>query len=389
MPEFLVTNLGFAPDIEDDQVWGFVRMKIRRDYPWILGEKRSICFSGVGPGWRGWRARGTVTSHAGFRSTRSSILNAVLAWLTHFKDVLSLGGDELLMVLVPTPGSGLGAALAKGIPGTQLRLIVRIQGHSASKARNVRRSEWRFKVLESIERFVIRRADLVVPMGPFTRHLGISQGSSPDKAITLPFPIRWADRVEVVEPPESPNVLFVGRLEKEKGVSFLIKAMALVTEKLPGARLLIAGDGGYRSALAKIAKSERVQNEVSFLGWLEDEQLRLAYKKSRLLVLPSIWEEGLGMVLLEAGLMGRPVIASDIGGIKDVVRHGENGLLVPPGDIVSLTTAILVLLKDKELAERMGLAGARIANEYLRGRDEAVDRVRKAILELANDGDQS
>ncbi|MCH8877288.1 MAG: glycosyltransferase family 4 protein [Chloroflexi bacterium] len=312
-----------------------------------------------------------------------------MAWLTHFKDVLSLGGDELLMVLVPTPGSGLGAALAKGIPGTQLRLIVRIQGHSASKARNVRRSEWRFKVLESIERFVIRRADLVVPMGPFTRHLGISQGSSPDKAITLPFPIRWADRVEVVEPPESPNVLFVGRLEKEKGVSFLIKAMALVTEKLPGARLLIAGDGGYRSALAKIAKSERVQNEVSFLGWLEDEQLRLAYKKSRLLVLPSIWEEGLGMVLLEAGLMGRPVIASDIGGIKDVVRHGENGLLVPPGDIVSLTTAILVLLKDKELAERMGLAGARIANEYLRGRDEAVDRVRKAILELANDGDQS
>jgi len=347
VPEFLVTNMGFAPDIDDDQVWAFVRKKIRRDFPWILEEEQRICFSGVGPGWRGWRARSKVTSHAGFRSTRSSILNALLAWVTHFKDVLRLAGDESLMVLVPSPGSGLGAALAKGIPGTQLRLIVRIQGHSASKARNVRRSEWRFKVLESIERFVMRRADLVIPMGTFTRDLGISQGSSPDKAITLPFPILWADRAEITDQPESPNVLFVGRLEKEKGVHFLIQAMAMVREKLPDARLLIAGEGGYRSALTEIVKSGGVQDNVSFLGWLEEEQLRLAYKKSRLLVLPSIWEEGIGMVLLEAGLMGRPVIASDIGGIKDVVRHGENGLLVPPGDIISLTTAILELFQSE------------------------------------------
>jgi len=195
--------------------------------------------------------------------------------------------------------------------------------------------------------------------------------------------IRWADRAEITEPPESPNVLFVGRLEKEKGVHFLIQAMAMVREKLADARLLIAGEGGYRSALIEIVKSGGVHDIVSFLGWLEEEQLRLAYKKSRLLVLPSIWEEGQGMVLLEAGLMGRPVIASDIGGIKDVVRHGENGLLVPPGDIVSLTSAILELLKDKERGERMGLAGARIANEYLLGRNEALGRVRKAILELA------
>ena len=149
----------------------------------------------------------------------------------------------------------------------------------------------------------MRRADLVIPMGTFTRDLGISQGSSPDKAITLPFPILWADRAEITDQPESPNVLFVGRLEKEKGVHFLIQAMAMVREKLPDARLLIAGEGGYRSALTEIVKSGGVQDNVSFLGWLEEEQLRLAYKKSRLLVLPSIWEEGIGMVLLEAGLM--------------------------------------------------------------------------------------
>ena len=83
------------------------------------------------------------------------------------------------------------------------------------------------------------------------------------------------------------------------------------------------------------------------------------------------------------------MIASDIGGIKDVVRHGENGLLVPPGDIISLTTAILELLKNKERGERMGLAGARIASEYLLGRNEALGRVRKAILELATDGERS
>ena len=104
-----------------------------------------------------------------------------------------------------------------------------------------------------------------------------------------------------------------------------------------------------------------------------------------MLVLPSIVEEGLGMVLVEAGLMGRPVVASDIGGIRDIVRHGENGFLVPPGDPKALANAIVSVLKDRDLARRMGIAGRRIAQEYLAGREETIKRVQQRIYKLSDD----
>ena len=92
------------------------------------------------------------------------------------------------------------------------------------------------------------------------------------------------------------------------------------------------------------------------------------------------------MVLVEGGLMGKPVVASDLGGIRDVVRHGENGLLVPPGDAVALAEAIVKILQDRDLARRMGLTGSRIAGKYLEGREAALERVRQAIYGLLDNG---
>jgi glycosyltransferase involved in cell wall biosynthesis len=88
------------------------------------------------------------------------------------------------------------------------------------------------------------------------------------------------------------------------------------------------------------------------------------------------------MVLVEAGLMGRPVIASKIGGITDVVYHGQNGLLVPPRDPEALAAAIAAVLQDREKARSMGLAGNRIAQEYLQDRDEALENARQAICAI-------
>lgn len=86
------------------------------------------------------------------------------------------------------------------------------------------------------------------------------------------------------------------------------------------------------------------------------------------------------MVLVEAGLMGRPVVASKIGGVTDIVRHQENGLLVPPGNAEALAEAIATILSDRDSAKAMGLAGDRIARQYLEGRDSAIEQVREAIL---------
>jgi glycosyltransferase involved in cell wall biosynthesis len=119
---------------------------------------------------------------------------------------------------------------------------------------------------------------------------------------------------------------------------------------------------------------------VSFLRWLEAEDLQRAYQEAWVLVLPSIWEEGLGMVLVEAGLMGRPVIGSNLGGIRDIIRHGHNGFLVPPGDAKALADAIVTILTDANLAARMGQVNRQVAQSYLSTRDVALKQVRAAIM---------
>jgi len=386
MPEekatFLIANLPYTADIADEEVWRFVQRKVDRDFPWLLPSGYWVILSGVGRSWRGVRRRGPVVSHAQWAGTGWIPLDMVLAWITHFGDAMRASRHGRVVGIAPTPESGLGIALARSIRGDKVRLIVRVIGHAASKALLVHRSKLRFMLFDQIESFVLRRADLVVPMGRFTKELAIRKGANPDRVIILPFPVRWADSTSVAPFPSQPCVLFVGRLAKEKGVHVLLEAMCQVREAIPSVRLLVAGDGSYRKELEVKVDRLGLRSHVSFLGWIEDADLRVAYREAWVLVLPSILEEGLGMVLVEAGLMGRPVIGSDLGGIKDIIQYGHNGLLVPPGDSKALAEAILTILTNRNLAQQMGLANLEIARKYLSQRDEALEQVHRAILDL-------
>ncbi|MDP2044433.1 MAG: glycosyltransferase family 4 protein, partial [Candidatus Omnitrophota bacterium] len=276
--------------------------------------------------------------------------------------------------------------LAKAIFRNKIRLVLRIQVYTASRALDVKKSRWRFRIIKKIERFALCQADLVIPISKFTYDLVVSQGVRPDKIVILPVPVLWFKDAKITDLPTTNRILFVGRLEKEKGLHILLHAMVMAKKEVPNIHLLIAGEGTFRSVLEQIVRSLGIYEHVSFLGWLKTDDLRNLYKEAYILILPSIMQEGLGMVLVEAGLMGRPVVASNIGGIGDIVRHGENGLLVPSGDAKALADAIVTTLKDRALAQRMGVAGARIAREYLQKRTEAVECVHKAIYELMGDG---
>lgn len=376
---FLITNFPYTLDIRDEQAWRFVQKEIDRDFPWLLKSRYSVTFSGVGKGWRGCSRRAGVASHSSLVGTGWMPLDAVLAWVTHFVDTLRAWRRGHVVALAPTPEAGLGVALARLLLGERVRLVVRVQGHTASKALLVRRSRLRFIVLERIESFVVRRADLVIPMGKFTYELSIYKGADPEKIIVLPFPVRWAASGSVSPLPGQPCVLFVGRLEKEKGVHVLLQAMRKIQESIMSVRLLIAGDGSYRPELERMVDYLGLRGRVLFLGRLDADRLQDAYREAWVLVLPSIWAEGLGMVLVEAGLMGRPAIGSDLGGIRDIIQHGYNGFLVPPGDATALAEAITTVLKDRDLAHRMGMANLEAARRYLSGREEVIDRVHKAI----------
>ena len=157
------------------------------------------------------------------------------------------------------------------------------------------------------------------------------------------------------------SILFVGRLIERKGVRHLIRALGTVRRHTP-ARLLVVGDGPERSRLEQVAREMGVAEHVEFRGRVTDEELRQAYDAANVFVLPSVRDarqdtEGLGVVLLEAMNYSVPVIASEIGGITDIVQHDRTGLLVPPGDEAALAKALLRLLLDPALSRTLGEAG--------------------------------
>ena len=146
----------------------------------------------------------------------------------------------------------------------------------------------------------------------------------------------------------------VGRLVPIKGHKYLVSAAKRIIKEFRNTVFVFVGDGYLRSRLERQAESIGVRKNIIFTGWRKDavEILDLF----DILVLPSL-NEGMGKVLVEGMALGKPIVASNVGGIIDLVRNGENGILVPPGDSDALGEAILQLLKDKNLSEKLGKNG--------------------------------
>ncbi len=165
-------------------------------------------------------------------------------------------------------------------------------------------------------------------------------------------------------------VLFVGNLIERKGVRYLVDAVHRLSPRIP-MRLLILGkgEGAEGSRLREQVKSLGLEDRVEMPGRVPEPELHRAFARANVLVLPSIVDargdtEGLGVVLLEAMSYHLPVIASNVGGITDIVADGETGLLVPPADPVALAAALERLATDAPLAERLADAGRRYVQEH-------------------------
>ena len=161
------------------------------------------------------------------------------------------------------------------------------------------------------------------------------------------------------------TVLFVGALtrwHRYKGLDVLLQALRLVLREEDGVVVVVVGGGDLEGYYRSITKELDMEDKVIFAGNISDEQLPLYYAACNVLALPSKdMTEGFGLVLLEANAAGRPVIASDVGGIPSVVTDGLNGLLISPDDSAALAHAIVSLLRNPQRAWEMGIAGRRIA----------------------------
>jgi sugar transferase (PEP-CTERM/EpsH1 system associated) len=159
-----------------------------------------------------------------------------------------------------------------------------------------------------------------------------------------------------------PAIGIVARLDPIKNHSLLLSAMRSVLSHVPDARLFVIGDGPLRGALQSLAMDLAIARNVVFLGARDDVPDILAALD--LFVLPSI-TEGLSLTLIECCAAGKPIVASDVGGNREVIQDGENGLLIRSGDERALAAAIVRLLTHPDLAASMGRAGrARFESEF-------------------------
>lgn len=166
----------------------------------------------------------------------------------------------------------------------------------------------------------------------------------------------------------------VAHLIPIKGHRYLLQAMAQVAPSMPKAVCVLIGDGPERRPLERMAQALGLNGRVVFAGTLEEEELKNALiQLSRAVVLPSL-SEGLPVSLLEAMALGKPVVATDVGGMREVVVDQVTGLLVRPADPAALAGAILTLASNEELSGRMGQAGRRRVEETFSSR-EMVHRV--------------
>ena len=160
------------------------------------------------------------------------------------------------------------------------------------------------------------------------------------------------------------NILFIGRLEKRKGLDYLLEAYKRVKPEIPDSRLIVVGPGiRLRHKYEKRVRRSGLK-DVVFVGYASYRDLPRYYKTADIVCCPAIGWESFGIVLIEAMAVGKPIVASNIEGYANVLSHGVEGLLVPPKNAEKLAEALVSLMSDESLRQQLGANGWHRATEY-------------------------
>jgi glycosyltransferase involved in cell wall biosynthesis len=225
----------------------------------------------------------------------------------------------------------------------------------------------------------VRHADAIVCGSEYVRRQHIENGFSPERTHALHHLRPEPHEHRSSSPPGEPLVLFLGRITPQKGLGYLIRAMAKIETPC---RLVVASDGYELPQMRALTAKLRLEDRVSFLGAVDYGAVEDLYAKATVLAVPSVWPEPFGLVGPEAMSYGVPVVAFRVGGIPEWLRDGETGFLVEPKDVAGLAQRIELLLNDPALAQRLGSQG-RIAVEHL-SPDRYVDRLLRLSQEAVD-----
>ncbi len=301
-----------------------------------------------------------------FEAARANGLSATAVPIAHDLDLRVVGrivshlrAARTQLVHTHLIHGDLYGTLAAGLLG---RVVVQSR-HNPDKFRRNRLLRLPMQIISAPAKTVITISDSLADFTrdiegvPGSKIVRIHYGLDPDSTIRAATP--GALRKELGLGDE-PIVAAVGRLTEQKGFRYLIEAWERVSAAAPRARLVIAGEGPLREALR--AQAASLGESIRFLGWRSDVFNLLA--DCDVLVVPSLWE-GFGLVTLEAMALSKPVIASRVSALPEIVADGETGLLVSPGDSGALVEALTRVLTDPAQAKALGERGrARLETEF-------------------------
>lgn len=209
-------------------------------------------------------------------------------------------------------------------------------------------------VVDALDRYGLRHADAVRALSGYTAGLVEAERGAPPDAVFPTYSDVSAFAARPVEPlPQRPAALFVGVLERYKNVEGLAEAWRLAAPRVPEARLVVIGNGPQAGVVERLAAE--LPGRVEHVPEASPAEVARRLDEATALVLPSRYE-GLGRVVVEAFARGRGVVASRAGGIIDLVEDGREGLLVDLDDVPGLADALVRVLSDQKLAERLGAA---------------------------------
>jgi len=218
--------------------------------------------------------------------------------------------------------------------------------------------------------FAVRRAQASIAVSRYTAGLVAATGSAPGAINLIPPGVDLPQETEALPEPR-PTLLTIARLEdRYKGHDVIIRALPLVRAAIPDVQWVVIGDGALRSGLERLAAAYGVSDAVRFLGAVTDEERDSWLRRAHALAMPSrlpdgdFAGEGFGIVYLEAGAYGKPVLAGNVAGALDAVADGESGLLVDPRDHLAVAAAATRLLGEPTLAQRLGREGAARAQRF-------------------------
>jgi len=272
--------------------------------------------------------------------------------------LLKKNNYDIIHVHWPFP-MGLFGVLAKKISNG--KLVITFYGAEFTLLRKV-------PLGDVVLRYIISKADYVTAISTYTKSLVLKLKKV--NVTIIPFTTGFSIDSNSVSRlhKKRKSILFVGRLIERKGIEYLIRAIPLVKESVD-VNLTIVGSGLLKEELDDSIDSLKLSSSVKLAGRISDKKLKQLYAACDIFVLPSIVDrwgdtEGLGVVLLEAMSFKKPVVATNVGGIVDIVKHRKTGLLVKEKDPVALSVTIVEILTDEKLWNRLSKSGYQYAKKY-------------------------